>query len=83
MKQEFTIDLKGVRSASGLHRKLVEALPLPADYGRNLDALYDVLTEYGADWKITFVNATAAPEPLRAVCTDAMADTPGLEIVFA
>lgn len=83
MKQEFTIDLKGVRATSTLHRKLATALPLPADYGRNFDAFYDVLTEYGANWKITFVNATAAPEPLRAVCADAQAETPGLEIVFA
>lgn len=83
MKQEFTIDLGGVRAASTLHRKLAAALPLPADYGRNFDALYDALTEYGSNWKITFVNAAAAPATLRTVCVDAMAETPGLEIHFS
>ena len=83
MKREFIIDLKGVRTSSALHRKLAASLPVADDYGRNFDALYDVLTEYGANWKITFVNATTAPAPLRAVCSDAVADTPGLEITFA
>lgn len=83
MKQEFTIDLKGVRAASTLQRRIAAALPLPADYGRNFDALYDVLTEYGANWKITFLHAQTAPAALRTVCADAVAETPGLEIAFA
>lgn len=60
----------------------VAALSLPEHYGRNLDAFYDVLTEYGGNWKIVFKHAGAVARGLRAVCADAMAETPGLEIMF-
>ena len=81
-RTEFVVDLAGVRDADALHDALAASLPLPAHYGRNLDAFYDVLTEYGCNWKIAFRNAGAVARGLRAVCTDAMAETPGLEIVF-
>ena len=34
-----------IDSKSALHDRLQEALQLPSYYGRNLDALFDVLTE--------------------------------------
>lgn len=40
----YTINLSGVNSRDALHDALEKALPLPEYYGRNLDALYDVLT---------------------------------------
>ncbi len=80
--RRFVIDLAGVRSAMRLHAILAEKLPLPEHYGRNLDAFYDVLTEFGPRWRIVFRNAGAAMNALRAVCEDAMAETPGLEILF-
>ena len=66
-----------------MHDAIAATLPLPEHYGRNLDAFYDVLTEYGCNWKIVFRNAGAVAKGLRAVCTDAVEETPGLEIVFA
>ena len=81
-KRRFVVDLAGVRSAARLHAVLAESLPLPECYGRNLDALYDVLTEFGSSWRIVFRNASAAIKGLRAVCEDAMSETPGLEIEF-
>lgn len=81
-KKVFTIDLTGVRSAAKMHEAIAATLPLPEHYGRNLDAFYDVLTEYGCNWKIAFRNAGAVARRLRTVCADAMAETPGLEIVF-
>ena len=81
-KRRFVVDLAGVRSAARLHAVLAEALPLPEQYGRTLDALHDVLTEFGPRWHIVFRNAGAAMNGLRAVCEDAMAETPGLEIEF-
>lgn len=81
-KRRFVVDLAGVRSAARLHAALAETLPLPEQYGRNLDALHDVLTEFGPRWHIVFRNAGAAMNGLRAVCEDAMAETPGLEIEF-
>ena len=80
--RRFVIDLAGVRIAARLHAILAEKLPLPEHYGRNLDAFYDVLTEFGPRWRIVFRNAGAAMNALRAVCEDAMAETPGLEILF-
>ena len=81
-KRRFVVDLAGVRSAARLHAALAEQLPLPEHYGRNLDAFHDVLTEFGSCWSIVFRNAGAAARGLRAVCDDAVTETPGLEITF-
>ena len=81
-RRSFVVDLAGVRSAARLHDALSAQLPLPAHYGRNLDAFYDVLTEFGGCWSIVFRHAGAAAKGLRAVCADAMDETPGLDIVF-
>ena len=82
MKQEFHIDLAGVRDAATLHDRIAAVLPLPDGYGRNLDALYDVLTEYGSEWKIVVANASRAVSAFRKVCKAAAKETPGLEIIF-
>jgi ribonuclease inhibitor len=84
MKKEFVVDLKDAKDSAALHDALQRSLPLPDCYGRNLDAFYDVLTEFGADWRIVFLNANAkrAGKTFKALCRDAMAATPGLEIAF-
>ena len=82
-RRRFIVDLAGIRSAARLHAALAEKLPLPEHYGRNLDAFHDVLTEFGARWSIVFRNAGAVTKGLRAVCADAMDETPGLDVVFA
>ena len=81
-RRRFIVDLAGIRSAARLHAALAEKLPLPEHYGRNLDAFHDVLTEFGARWSIVFRNAGAVTKGLRAVCTYAMEETPGLDVVF-
>lgn len=81
-KKSFTVDLAGIRSAAKLHDALAAQLPLPDYYGRNLDAFYDVLGEFGSSWRIVFKHAGAVANGLRNVCADAMAETPGLEVVF-
>ena len=45
MEQVFYIDLTEVSTKEELQEALVETLPLPDYYGRNLDALYDVLPD--------------------------------------
>ena len=82
MMQEFIVDLAGVHDAETLHDALAAQLPLPDYYGRNLDAFYDVLTEFGCDWRIVFRNAGPAVDGLREVCHDAAEETEGLEIAF-
>ena len=81
-RRRFVVDLAGVRSAVRLHAALAEQLPLLEHYGRNLDAFHDVLTEFGGRWRVVFRNAGAAAKGLRAVCADAMEETPGLDVVF-
>ena len=80
--QEVIVDLAGVHDAESLQGALAAQLPLPDCYGRNLDAFYDVLTEFGCDWRIVFRNAGPAADGLRDVCRDAAEETEGLEIVF-
>ena len=82
-RRRFIVDLAGICSAARLHAALAEKLPLPEHYGRNLDAFHDVLTEFGGRWSIVFRNAGAVTKGLRAVCADAMEETPGLDVVFA
>ena len=82
-KQEYNIDLRGVRSARVLHERLDGKLPFPEGYGRNFDALYDFLTEYGPRMKIVFEHSKGVPASLKRLCEEAVSETPGLEIVFA
>ena len=80
--KQYLIDGRRMTTRARAHSHLKDALQLPDWYGRNLDALHDVLTEFGPRWHIVFRNAGAAMNGLRAVCEDAMAETPGLEIEF-
>lgn len=82
MKKTFVVDLEGKSRPCALQRRFAATVPVPPEYGRNLDAMYDVLTEYGGEWRIEFRNSTNVPEMFRQVCMDAVAGTPGLEIVF-
>ena len=47
-----------------LHDYLQEMLPLPEYYGRNLDALYDCLTDVREETMITLRNRDALEEHL-------------------
>ena len=53
------LDATMLRERLPAHDYLKEALALPDYYGRNLDALYDCLTELG-ETEIQFVNLDAA-----------------------
>ena len=46
------------------HAHLAERLDLPSYYGRNLDALYDVLTEIGAETEIVLMDPAAVIEAM-------------------
>ena len=43
------LDGKAMTDRPAAHSHLAERLDLPTYYGRNLDALYDMLTDIGAD----------------------------------
>ena len=86
---EFTIDLAGAAVPAELHRRIRDVLPCPEWYGDNLDALYDLLTDQGGGWHVTF-RGTAETDTLlpaymaslRRLCIRAMAETPGLTVEF-
>ena len=62
----MTVILEGSRMIDrvAVHNHLAERLQLPSYYGRNLDALYDVLTEIGADTEIVLTDPAAAVEQM-------------------
>ncbi len=78
-RRRFIIDLStSAGSSADLHKLLREKLPLPDYYGGNLDALHDVLTEFGSNWTLIFRGAP--PPGLKEVCDDAAEETPGLKV---
>lgn len=86
---EYTVDLSGVNDREALHRRLEQALQLPAWYGRNLDALYDVLTDAPLPLHVRFTDWEELQEGdpvyfnrFRSVLSDAAKDLPGSSFVF-
>jgi ribonuclease inhibitor len=82
---EYTIDLRNVKDPESMHDIIEYSLPVPEYYGRNLDALYDVLTSMPADTVITvFTDKDLTPECIDMflnVCEDAAVDA-GLDIMI-
>ena len=83
----YIVDLETVYSADELHAELREVLPLPEHYGNNLDALYDVLTEWTKPCVIRFIHTgeaeAAMPKYMRALrrlCEDVQEENPNLEM---
>lgn len=68
--REFIIDLEGAGSEEEIQERIEEALPLPDYYGENLDALYDVLTEYGNGWHIILLNTDDVDDDVRRYVGD-------------
>ena len=50
------IDCAGITTADGFHQALSEALHFDEDYGANLDALFDYLTQYRKDRELILNN---------------------------
>ena len=70
----FTLDLSACYSPEDVHDVIREVLPLPEDYGGNLDALYDVLTDPHDPWELRFtgcrtVEAIVGQKYLRSLKT--------------
>ena len=58
------LDGNVIRSKANVHDAFAAALDLPEYYGRNLDALHDVLTDPGEDIGVIAVNVAALSENL-------------------
>ena len=87
---ELLIDGAAVKDAAALHALLAEGLSFPAYYGRNLDALYDCLTDprpEKARIRMKDFGALAAAlgpdaHKFAAVLSRAAAENPDVEFVF-
>ena len=55
-----------IHSKEQLHEKLMQLLPLPAYYGKNLDALHDCLTELSSPLELHIYHQDALCESLGA-----------------
>lgn len=89
MGKVFYIDMSEVTTNEEFQELLVKELPLPDYYGKNLDALNDVLTEMGNGWNIIFYNTKFAKkklgkyyDALKRLCMEVSEDSYNLKIRF-
>ena len=83
------LDGRAMTDRPAAHSHLVQQLELPSWYGRNLDALYDVLTEMSGPIEIVFLNfrefthqLPGFGEAVEHLCADVQAENPELLIVL-
>ena len=81
------LDITGIQTVRALHIYLAYRLDLPAYYGKNLDALHDVLTEGGEARRIVLAGEAASGEMqaylprLEQVLADCAEECAGLAFV--
>lgn len=56
------LDISNISTVRALHIYLAYQLDLPAHYGRNLDALHDVLGEESEDMRLMLLGEPASEE---------------------
>ena len=84
----FHIDCARMTDRNTLHTYLKETLELPAHYGKNLDALFDCLTELNRPTRLEFFNGDRLlplgnyGNALISTFRDAASENPNLELVY-
>ncbi len=61
---EYLLHGENMTDAASMHDELQRCFSFPAYYGRNLDALWDILTESDEPKNITLMNPEAMPQAL-------------------
>ena len=86
MELTYRIDCRELTSRAAAHDCFARVFSLPAGYGRNLDALYDVLTSL-PPCRITLAGTSclypllgAYAEKLLSVFRDAARENPNIQI---
>ena len=54
--KEIILDFKKFMTVKGAHRYIEREMDFPGYYGRNLDALYDCLTDISEQVKVKIIN---------------------------
>lgn len=82
--REITIDCTGIPNGAALHSLLAKSLDFPSYYGKNLDALYDCLTDISQQTQITIcgLDTLDFAEGFRDTLLDAEANCFWLHISF-
>ena len=82
------IDGAIIETRERLHDTLSQQLSFPAYYGRNLDALFDCLTDISEDTELRLVHTDALfahlgvyADVLQALLRDACAENPHLHLI--
>lgn len=81
--KEITINCIKIASMAEIHDILSRELDFPHWYGRNLDALHDMLTAISEETKLTFLHFPSLPFPaagLLRVLHDSENENEKLEI---
>ena len=81
--KEITINCANISSMAEIHDILARELNFPGWYGRNLDALHDMLTGICRETRITFLHFPSLPFPaagLLRVLQDSENENKNLEI---
>ena len=86
---KYEINLSDVSTRRQFQERVQEILPCPAYFGRNLDALYDLLTEWNDYTEITFSEfrefshrMPGYAETVQSMCADVMAENQKIKIVL-
>ncbi|MBR3630340.1 MAG: barstar family protein [Oscillospiraceae bacterium] len=82
MTDVYELDGRQLSDKAEAHLYLQEMLAFPEYYGRNLDALFDVLTENSKDTLLWILHAEAVHPSITAVLEDAMEENPFLTVIF-
>ncbi|MBQ4600577.1 MAG: barstar family protein [Oscillospiraceae bacterium] len=85
-----TLDCSFITTKAILHNTLAEVLELPGWYGKNLDALYDCLTDisretqlYICNFEVLQTNLEEYADAFLDVLSDSAEDNPNFTFVMA
>ena len=65
--KKLTVDLTHIQTPGGMHAYLAYMMNFPAYYGRNFDALHDMLTEIGEDTLLTIRRPAQLPQQMEKI----------------